>query len=313
MRFAVAIDAACDLPYEFLLQHDVTVLPITVRVDGETFTDDRRPAEIRRFIERKLGSRNHEAETSSCPVDEIERLFLGKLVLEHDCMFCLTITATRSRINENVHRASFRILMGYREVRNAAGMTGPYMMRVVDTRNIFAGSAPAVFEATRLIAEGHSPAAIRTRLVQVADNSYGYLLPRDLYYLRARAAKKSERSVGWLSAVLGSAVDIKPLVRCYRGETGQVGKARGFESGAKTLLGHTTRQVRAGLLVPAVCLSYGGDLSALARLPGYAELRDACAATGVTLLEAPMSINGIVNVGEGALTVGFATERKLDF
>jgi len=63
------------------------------------------------------------------------------------------------------------------------------------------------------------------------------------------------------------------------------------------------------LLVPVVCLSYGGELATLARLPGYAELRDACAATGVALLEAPMSITGMINVGEGALTVGFATKQ----
>ena len=314
MRFAVTIDAACDLPYEFLLQHNITVMPITVRVDGEVFMDDRSPAEIKRFIDRKLGHRNHTAETAPCSVEEVERLFLGKLVLEHDCVFCLTITATRSPINENVHRASFRILMGYREARSAAGMTGPYMMRIVDTRNIFAGAAPAVYEATRLIAKGQSPAAIRSRLGYVADNSYGYMLPRDLYYLRARAKKKNDRSVGLVSAVLGSAMDIKPILRCYQGETGPVGKVRGFEAGAKALLGYTVGQVRAGLLVPVVCLSYGGDLTTLPRLPGYAELHDACAATGVALLEAPMSITGMVNVGEGALTVGFATrQHEADF
>jgi len=313
MRFAVAIDAACDLPHEFLLQHHVTVLPITVRVDGEVFTDDRGPAEIRRFLERKLGNRNHEAETVPCTAEEVERLFLGKLVLEHDCVFCLTIAATRSAINENVHRASFRILMGYREVRNAAGMTGPYTMRIIDTRNIFAGAGPAVFEATRLVAESHSPAAIRTRLAHVADHSYGYMLPRDLYYLRARAKKKNDRSVSLLSAMLGSAMDIKLQLRCHRGETAPAGKFRGFEAGAKALLGHAARQVRSGLLVPAVCLSYAGDLSALARLPGYAELREACTAAGVALLEAQMSITGIINVGEGTLTVGFATEHAVDF
>lgn len=309
MRYAVTIDAACDLPHDYLLQHGITVMPITVKVDGEVFMDDRSPAEIRRFIERKLGQRNHEAETAPCSVEEVEHLFLDKLALEHDCVFCLTITATRSPINDNVHRASYRILMNYRRARAASGLTGPFMMRIIDTRNIFAGAAPAVFEATRMIAEAHAPTAIRTRLAYIADNSYGYMLPRDLYYLRARAKKKNDRSVGLLSAVLGSALDVKPLLRCYRGETGPVGKIRGFDSGAKTLFAYAARQVRAGLLVPMVCLSYGGDVSTLNGLPGYSELHDACAATGVTLLQAPMGITGMVNVGEGALTVGFATRQ----
>lgn len=308
MRIGLAIDAACDLSREFLRRHDVAVMPITVRIDGEVFMDDREPAEIQRFIDRRLGSRSHSAETEPCPVEDVQKLFLEKLVLEQDCVFCLTITATRSPINEHVNRASFGILKHYRQAREQAGVPGPFMMRVVDTRNIFAGAAPVVCEAARLIAADVPPAAIRERLTQIANQTYGYMLPRDLYYLRARAKKKNDRSVGLVSAMLGSALDIKPILRCFRGETGPVGKVRGFEQGADSLFGYVAQRVRAGLLVPAVCVSYGGDLAVLPQLPGYAGLRQACEETGVELMEAPMSITGMVNVGEGAVTIGFAAE-----
>ncbi len=111
--------------------------------------------------------------------------------------------------------------------------------------------------------------------------------------------------------MLGSALDIKPLLRCYRGETGPVGKVRGFEQGAEALFGYATQRVRAGLLVPMVCVSYGGDLAVLTHLPGYAELRTACAECSVELMEAPMSITGMVNVGQGAVTLGFAAEEHV--
>jgi DegV family protein with EDD domain len=311
MRIGLAIDAACDLSQAFLQQHNIAVMPITVRVDGEVFMDDREPAEIQRFIDRRLGSRSHSAETEPCPVEEVQKLFLEKLVLEQDCVFCLTITATRSPINEHVNRASFAILKNYREVRQQAGITGPFMMRVIDTRNIFAGAAPAIFEANRMIQADEPPAAIRERLMHIANNSYGYMLPRDLYYLRARAKKKNDRSVSLFSAVLGSALDIKPLLRCYRGETGPVGKVRGFEQGAEMLFGYAVQRVRAGLLVPMVCVSYGGDLAVLPQLPGYSGLRVACEECGVELMEAPMSITGMVNVGEGAVVLGFAAEEHV--
>ncbi|MHB1059801.1 MAG: DegV family protein [Rhodanobacter sp.] len=309
MRMGLAIDAACDLSQAFLQKHDIAVMPITVRIDREVFMDDRRPAEIQRFIDRRLGSRSHSAETEPCPVEEVQKLFLGKLVLEQDCVFCLTITATRSPINEHVNKASFGILKNYRQVREEAGVPGPFMMRVVDTRNIFAGAAPAIYEAARLIAADEPPAAIRERLTHIANHTYGYMLPRDLYYLRARAKKKNDRSVGLVSAMLGSALDIKPILRCFRGETGPVGKVRGFEQGAEALFGYAAQRVRAGLLVPVVCASYGGDLAVLSHLPGYAALRAACEECGVELMEAPMSITGMVNVGEGAVTIGFAAEE----
>ncbi|KRE85677.1 fatty acid-binding protein DegV [Rhodanobacter sp. Soil772] len=307
----LAIDAACDLSQAFLQKHDIAVMPITVRVDGEVFMDDRKPAEIQRFIDRRLGSRSHSAETEPCPVEEVQKLFLGKLVLEQDCVFCLTITATRSPINEHVNKASFGILKSYRQVREQAGVPGPFMMRVIDTRNIFAGAAPLVYEAARLIAADEPPPAIRERLTHLANHTYGYMLPRDLYYLRARAKKKNDRSVSLVSAMLGSALDIKPILRCFRGETGPVGKVRGFEQGAEALFGYAAQRVRAGLLVPLVCASYGGDLAVLSHLPGYAELRQACEECGVELMEAPMSITGMVNVGEGAVTIGFAAEEHV--
>src|SRR6185437_5086943 len=223
MRMGLAIDAACDLSQAFLEQHDIAVMPITVKIDRETFMDDRKPSELQRFIDRRLGSRSHSAETEPCPVEEVQKLFLEKLVLEQDCVFCLTITATRSPINEHVNKASFAILKNYRHVREQASILGPFMMRVIDTRNIFAGAAPAVYEASRMIAAGEAPAAIRERLLHIANHSYGYMLPRDLYYLRARAKTKNDRSVSLFSAMLGSALDIKPILRCFRGETGPVG------------------------------------------------------------------------------------------
>ncbi|TBR36392.1 DegV family EDD domain-containing protein [Dyella terrae] len=307
----LAIDASCDLPQTFLQEHNIAVMPITVRVDDEVFLDDRSQVEIHRFLDRKLGDRSHSAETEPCTVEDVQRLFLDKLVLEQDCVFCLTITATRSPINDHVIKASFAVLKNYRGVREKNGLTGPFLMRVIDTRNLFAGAAPTIVEATRLIAAGEAPAAIRERLTHIANNSYGYMLPRDLYYLRARAKKKGDRSVGLFSAVLGSALDIKPLLRGYRGETGPVGKVRGFEHGAETLFNYAAERVQAGLLVPAVCISYGGELSEVAKMPGYDKLRAACEEAGVALLESPMSITGMVNVGEGAITLGFAAEEHV--
>jgi DegV family protein with EDD domain len=309
MRMGLAIDASCDLPQDFLQEHDISVMPIAVRVNGSVFKDDRNPAEIDRFLRLKLGSRSHSAETEPCSVEDVQKLFLEKLVLEKDCVFCLTITATRSPIYDHVVKASFGVLKNYRRVREPVGISGPFLMRVMDTRSLFAGSAPCVIEAARLMKANETPAAIRERLAYIAENSYGYMMPRDLYYLRARAKKKGDRSVGLFSAVLGSTLDIKPLLRGYRGETSPVGKVRGWEHGCETLFGYAADRVRAGLLVPVVCTAYGGDLAELPKLPGFSKLEQACQECNVTSMQAPMSITGMVNVGEGAVCVGFAAEE----
>ena len=43
-------------------------------------------------------------------------------------------------------------------------------------------------------------------------------------------------------------------------------------------------------------------------LPGYATLRTTCAAHNIDVYESVMSLTGMVNVGKGALVVGFAAE-----
>ncbi|HEX7342591.1 MAG TPA: DegV family protein [Rhodanobacteraceae bacterium] len=309
MRTGLVMDASCDLPQAFVNQHHITVLPIHVDVDGEEFDDHRDEGEIQRFIDEQSGVRHHAAATEPCSAEAIQNLFLGDLVARFDCVFCLTVSASRSPTHANATQASFSILKNYRSVRELAGQQGPFLLRVVDTQSLFAGSAVVVAEAVRLIAEGQGPAQIRERLTDISHDTYGYLLPRDLHQLRAQARKKGDHSVGLIGATLGSALDIKPILRGWRGETQAVAKMRGFDAGAEALFRHTAERIRAGLRTPFVAMSYGGPLVEMRALPGYAQVPEACTECGLQLLESPMSITGMASVGEGALAVGFASSE----
>jgi DegV family protein with EDD domain len=309
MRIGIVVDSACDLPAEFLWKHRITVLPITVRIDNDTLLDDRDPATTRRYFSEDMGARGHSADTIPFSAEQIRDLFMTRLVIDYDCVFCMTITSTRSPVHANASQASFAILKDYRPIRRDANVPGPFLMRVIDTGNLFAAQGVSAVEAVRAREAGMNPGQMRERLELITQNTYGYMLPRDLYYMRARAQKKGDRSVGWLTAALGTALDVKPVLRGYRGNTGPVAKVRGFEHGAETLFGYAAKRVRAGLLTPTLCVSYGGDLGVLGTLPGYEALKRACADAAVDVYEAPMSITGMVNVGIGAVTIGFAAEE----
>ena len=308
MRIGLVMDATCDLPRTFIDDHHITIMPITVKIDDFTFIDVRDDASTEGYFRSEIVKRGHAAETDSLSVAQISELFLGKLVLDYDAVFCLTVTSTRSPVYENATKASFAILNSYRPIREAAGNNSPFLMRVVDTKSLFAGQGVAAVAATQMIAKDAGPGQIRERVAAVAEQTYAYLLPRDLYYLRARTRKRGDRSVGLVSAALGTALDIKPILRCHKGETGPVAKARGYDQGAETLFGHAAAAVRRGLSVPAVCMSYGGDLTELEALPGYRGLLETCANAGVTVHQSVMSITGMVNVGVGAVAIGYACE-----
>ncbi|PZP61275.1 MAG: fatty acid-binding protein DegV [Pseudoxanthomonas spadix] len=306
MRIGIVVDSACDLPADFIRQHNLIVLPITVRIGDAVLADHRDEEATLAFLRAHVAERGHEAETTPFSVAQIRDLFLQQLVIDYDHVFCLTISRQRSQIHDNAMQASFAILNDYKAIRHAAGHTSPFALRVIDTLNVFAGQGVAAIEAVRLREAGEGVARIRTTLEALAENTYGYMIPRDLYYLRARARTKGDRSVGLLSAALGSALDIKPVLRAYRGVTEPVAKLKGFEPSAQKLFEFTGQKVREGLLTPVVNLGYGGELAELHALPGYARLRETCAEHSVQLYESVMSLTGMVNVGKGALGVGFA-------
>lgn len=308
MRIGVVVDSGCDLPHEFIEQHHISILPITIQMDGQDFIDRRDPKATLQFYKRHQATAA-EAGTAPLTPEQIKEFFLDGLVRDYDFVFCLTIASSRSPIYENAVKASFAVLSEYKPVRAAAGVAGPFSLRVVDTQNLFAGQAITAVEVVRMVKDGvTNPNRIRERLDQLVQNTYGYMVPRDLHYLRVRAQKKGDRSVGWFGAMLGSALDIKPLIRGYRNETGPVAKLRHFDDAAQKVFGYIGERVSKGLMTPTLVLSYGGELAEMRKLPGYAEALTTCRRKGVEVYESIMSVTGGINVGEGALAFAFAAE-----
>ena len=308
MRIGLVVDSACDLPQDFIARHGIEILPISVQIGDTVQVDHRDEATTLAFLRSHLAERGADAQTVPFTVEQIRDLFLQKLVIDYDYVFCMTVTRTRSPIFDNAQQASFAILNGYKDVRAAAGIATPFALRVIDTQNLFSAQAILPVEAARLRDAGEGPAKIRARLEHLALHTYGYLIPRDLYYIRHRARLKGDRSVGLLSVALGTALDIKPVLRGHRGDTAPVAKTKGFEPAAARLFAFAARRVAAGLLTPTLALCYGGDLDELRALPGYDALRAACDAHGIEVFESVMSLTGMVNVGKGAVVVGFAAE-----
>lgn len=309
MRIGLVVDSACDLPAGFFERERVDILPITVRVGDAVQVDHRDEAQTLAFLESHIAERGASAETIPFTPEQIRDLFLERLVVDYDYVFCMTITGSRSPIFANAEKASYMILNDYKQPRAAAGNTTPFALRVIDTRNLFCAQGILPVEAARMRAAGEQPLHIRTRLEELARHTYGYLVPRDLYYIRNRARAKGDRSISLLSAALGTALDIKPVLRGFRGETGPVAKIKGFEPAAEKMFDFAARRVQAGLLTPTVTLCYGGHLDEMRALPGHERLRDACADRNIEVFESVMSTTGMVNVGRGAVVVGFAAEE----
>ena len=307
MRIGIVADSACDIPNEIIERENITILPVTIQIGQAVLADVRNQEATMNFLSGETAARAYEAESTPITVQQVHDLFLGKLVHDYDYVFCITTTRTRSGIYDNAVQASYTILNDYKPLREQSGNHTPFALRVVDSQNVFAAVAVPVIEAVRMRAVGDPPPKIRTHLEHVCANTHGYMVPPDLHYLRNRVKKRGDKSVSFLSAALGTALDIKPILHCNQGETGPVAKVKGLEAARQKLFDFAGKRVQAGLLTPTLCVSYGGDLAELQRMPGYQRLRDTCAAHDVEVFETFMGLTGMVNVGKGALVVGFAS------
>jgi DegV family protein with EDD domain len=308
MRIGIVVDSGCDLPRDFIDEHQIRILPITIQLQTQKLVDQRDPQLTAEFYKRHVGTAG-DAETEAFSPEQIKDLFLSRLVIDYDFVFCLTLASTRSLTFENATKASLRILNEYKPIRAKAGIAGPFALRVIDSQSLFAATGVLAVECVRQMKSGQTnPNKIRERLEQLTQHLHGYMIPQDLMYLRTRAKKKGDRSVGLVSAFLGSALDIKPLLHGYRNQTEPVAKLRGFDEGCRKMFAFLVQRVKKGLLAPQICVSYGGDLAVMRKLPGYQDLRDACQVANVEVYESMMSMTGGVNVGEGAICVGLAAE-----
>jgi len=308
MRIGIVVDSACDLPKAFIEENNIVILPITLHLDGKQMIDQRDTATTLEFYAQHVAEAAR-AETTAYSVEQTKKLFLEKLVIDYDLVFVFTIASSRSPMYENVKKAALTILNEYKAPRLAAGIKTPFAMRVIDTQNCFGAQAIPVIECVRMLKAGESHNRVRERVEYLVQNTFGYLLPRDLKQLRARAQKRGDKSVGLVQYIIGSALDVKPVVRGYRNTTGPVGRVRHFEEGSAKVFKYAERQVLKGLLTPTLLIEYGGDPANLEKLQGYVQLVEVARQNGVEVFVAMMSMVAGIHVGEGALGVAFAAEE----
>ena len=169
-------------------------------------------------------------------MQQVHDLFLSKLVLDYDYVFCITTTRSRSGIHDNAVQASYTILNDYRPTRQGGGNNTPFCAagdrqpeRVLRGRRARGGRQ-------RLRGNRRGRAEDPRGLEHLALHTQGYMVPPDLHHLRNLIRKRGDKSVSFLSATLGTALDIKPILHCNRGVTGPVAKVKGFEAAAEKML-----------------------------------------------------------------------------
>lgn len=308
MRVGLIVDSACDLPYEFRRKHDLFVLPVTAVIDGQTYVDEHEPVRTQEFYQSGLLQKGHHAETRAFSSRQIHDLFMEKIVTQFDVAICETVTRSRSLIFQNATEAMNSVMAHYHEARKVAGRDGTFSMRVLDSRQIFAGQGLLAAHTLRLIGQKLPKNVLRNEIESFTNSIYTCVIPRDLHYIRERARKRGDKSVSALVAFLGRTLNITPVIFGLGAEGQPAAKPRSFDMAVEKVMNYAVGRVEAGLLTPYVSLSCGLTWTEIEDLPGLNRLRDACERNGVDLLLSQMGITSSIYIGPGSLCLALAAE-----
>ncbi|NKF21200.1 DegV family protein [Solimonas marina] len=306
MRVGIVTDASCDLPGEFLREHNIGVMPVLITHGAGMFEDDRDATLSARYHAGDWLTGVGRARTQALPLAATRAYLVERVLPFADYAFCITVGSIFGDVHDNTAKAATALLADQQSGPDS-GMP-PFVLRVVDSRSMLSGPGLLVAEAARCIADGWSAIELRQHLETLRDRICVYWVPDDLYELRRRARARGPRRVDWLQAVVGSAFDLRSLVLAHRDRVEPVGPIGTRARVSQRLFERVARRIENGIDVPDICISYGGTLDALHALPGYSRLASAAQGCGVRLLESVMSISGAVNVGRGCLSVAYLGE-----
>lgn len=307
-RVGIVVDSACDIPVELLNTSGaiISVVPINIRIGTETVADTRDTYVLSQFYHDHLNPAAP-SDAESVPITEaqFEHWFEANLVEQFDLVFVLTINNARSPIYDNAVAAAARVEARVSADRARQSGLFPFRLRVYNSQNMFAGQAVQALDLLSHLEKAHGSANLLVRVQELVRNTYTFLVPKDLTYLYKRARLKNENTIGLASYLVGSMLEIRPVLRCYRNESDQAVKVRTYDGALLKMFANAENQVRAGLLSPYICVSYSGDLADVPGLPGFASLKAAATEAGVTIAIAAMGMTGAVNVGAGGVCIGF--------
>jgi DegV family protein with EDD domain len=199
----IVTDSASGITQEVGRQHGITVVPLYVHFGTETFRDgvDIHPAD---FFSRLKSSPQLPTTSQPSAGDFLE--------------VYKSLTADGSEV-VSVH-LSYKLSGTVVSASTARDLLPGARIHVVDTQFIAAAQELMVMEAVRMVAAGQNAETILARLDKLIAGFHFYLTLETLEYL-----EKGGR-IGKAAALLGSALQMKPIVEIRGGAVEAAGRVR---------------------------------------------------------------------------------------
>jgi DegV family protein with EDD domain len=213
LTVAVVADSGCDLPEEFVRDHGIRLVPLTISFGTSDFRDGLDlPRE--KFWEMMKAS-NELPRTAAPSQTEFETVYQNLLEQGHDGVLCLTMSSVLSATYQSAVKASSKF---------------GNQVEVIDTRTATLTEGLIVLRAAEVASAGASLSECVSKSLDYCGRSRTRGALDTLENLR-----KGGR-IGAASALLGSVMAFKPMIEVADGEVKPVGKQRTRKRSVDALL-----------------------------------------------------------------------------
>ncbi|MDQ2076290.1 DegV family protein [Marinimicrobium sp. ABcell2] len=312
-RTCIAVDSSCDLPAQFIKQHNIEILPIYIRHASGRQMDYRNTKSMLNFYQNHSRQQFGLAQSEPLSVDEMTGILQQRLLPKYDLVQVVTVNSKKSELFKRVSEAAMINEPKFRAMEKAEPGRQPFRIRLYDSMSMFTGHALLVYELVKRIKIQQMPINRSIRAIDaMREEVYGYIVPNDLSYMRDRRhLRKADNNISWINFKLASLLNLRPIVQLHKGDTKKIDTGKGFWGAVEKLFEHTRRQIQQGLTSDVIAMSYGGVLDEIRDDPRMVAFRDYCRQHNIKTMLSMMSMTGTVNVGPRAFTLSFATDKEL--
>ena len=216
----IVTDSSCDLPQQLVENLGISVVPLTIRFGDREYVDGVELAPDAFWDELERSPRLPETAAPSAGAfgDTFSRLFSdGADGIVAICM-------------------SGQLSATYQAAVIAAEQS-PGPVRVIDSRNVSMGLGFAVMEAAAAAQDGATIESVLSSAVDAVDGSHLLAALDTLEYL-----KRGGR-IGGARALVGTILDVKPLIAIQDGAVEAAGRVRTRSKARQALLAHLEKRL----------------------------------------------------------------------
>lgn len=224
-EIAVITDSVAQVPLEVARQLDITIVPLTIQINGKPYLDriDLAPAELYRRVrlERILPT------TAAPSIGEYQRAFLSRLRNGAQAVLCVALSSKLSNGYNTACEAAKKVQEEFPD----------RFVHVLDSRQATISQGFVAIAAARAAAEGKPLPEVR-RAAEEARQRVGFAATLETLEYLARGGR-----IGKAAFMLGSLIKIKPIITIdEEGIIAPVDRVRGENHALQAIVDYVARQ-----------------------------------------------------------------------